>query len=288
MAAATARTGAKRRTRQTRRTNVERSAATRERLIKAAIHCLHKYGYAATSTTLIADTAEVSRGAMLHQFPNKVDLTLAVAEYVINAQRQFYTDELFKLERGRERYVAITRLTWEAWSQPSGIAVIEIMVAARSDPVLSERFPPLARALVRSQRDDIWAIAKSAGITDRDEVDASAQLNLATIRGLCVDLMFTPEPEPIEKAMHLLMKYKNYTADDLIARGAGIDLVLMPRTATSAGEPEDAQLLTELTQTTDALKRKLADAILAEPALRELMQRERPRAADSKKTKTRG
>lgn len=261
-----------RRTKPKRRTNVERSAAMRERLIKAAIFCLHKYGYAATTSSLIADTADVSRGAMLHQFPSRTDLMLGVAEYVINAQRQFYTDELFKLQRGRERYVEITRLTWEAWSQPSGIAVIEIMVATRSDPDLAKRFPPVAHALVRSQRDDIWAIAKSAGITDREEVEASAQLNLATIRGLCVDLMFTPDREPIDKAIALLMKYKNFTADELIARAAGEDLVLMPRSAARPISPEDAELLKSMDKTTAALKLRLADAVLAAPELQQLVR----------------
>jgi len=268
-----------------RRSNSERSAATRERLITAAIHCLHRYGYAATSTTLIARTANVSRGAMIHQFPNKVDLTLAVAEYVIRAQRRFYVDELLKLPRGRPRYVAITRLTWEAWSQPSGIAVIEIMVAARSDPVLSVRFPPLAHALVRSQRDDIWDIARSAGITDRREVEASAQLVLAAIRGLCIDLMFTAERAPIEDAMDHLMDLKALTADRLIARAAGVDLVLTPRPPSEAIDPHDADLLSALDHNTDALKRRLADAIIADPALQELVRRERLKAREARRRK---
>jgi len=54
-----------------RRSNAQRSAETRRRLIKAAITCLHVNGYAATTTVAIADKAKVSRGAMLHQFPTK-------------------------------------------------------------------------------------------------------------------------------------------------------------------------------------------------------------------------
>ena len=51
-----------------RRTQAERSAETRQRLIAAAIDALCRLGYAATSTVLVADNAGVSRGAMLHQF----------------------------------------------------------------------------------------------------------------------------------------------------------------------------------------------------------------------------
>ena len=77
-----------------RRTHEERSATTRRKLIEAAIHCLRTYGYAATSTTLVAEIAHLSRGAMLHQFGTKVDLMLAVAKHVIEVQNQFIAESL--------------------------------------------------------------------------------------------------------------------------------------------------------------------------------------------------
>jgi len=197
------------------RTNVERTAAMRARLISAAIECLHKRGYAASTTHVIAETAKISRGAMLHHFPNKVDLMLTVVEHVVAAQRQHYTEELYKLERGRPRYLEVTSLTWGAWSQPSGIAVIEIMIGARSDPALGERLPPVLNALERTQRDDVWSIAKSFGITDRRAVEASVQLNLAAIRGLCIDLMVRPDRTDVHDAFELLRLYKVDMTDRL-------------------------------------------------------------------------
>jgi len=198
------------------RTNVERTAAMRARLIAAAVECLHQRGYAASTTHMIAETAKISRGAMLHHFPNKVDLMLTVLKHVVAAQRQHYTEELFKLKRGRERYLGVTDLTWGAWSQPSGIAVIEIMIGARSDPVLAERLPPVLNALERTQRNDVWNIAKSAGITDQRAVEAQVQLNLAAIRGLCIDLMVRPDRSDIHDAFELLRLYKIDMAERLM------------------------------------------------------------------------
>ncbi len=40
------------------RTNVERTAAMRARLISAAIECLHQRGYAASTTHMIAETGQ--------------------------------------------------------------------------------------------------------------------------------------------------------------------------------------------------------------------------------------
>ena len=74
-------------TRVPRGPNAERRADTRAKIMDAAVRCLAQYGYAATSTPLVARTAKVSRGSLLHQFPTKVDLvsgqpaTLVRVEY---------------------------------------------------------------------------------------------------------------------------------------------------------------------------------------------------------------
>src|SRR4051812_38293120 len=78
----------------THRTNEERNAETRAKLLKAAIHCLRTYGYVATSITLVAEMAHLSRGAVLYQFGSKVDLMLAVAEYVVKEQNKFMKERV--------------------------------------------------------------------------------------------------------------------------------------------------------------------------------------------------
>jgi AcrR family transcriptional regulator len=65
-----------------RRTQHERSAATRAALIEAARRLWGARGYAAVGTPEIAAEAGVTRGAMYHQFADKAALFLAVAEAV--------------------------------------------------------------------------------------------------------------------------------------------------------------------------------------------------------------
>ena len=65
-----------------RRTQEERSAATREALIGAARKLWGERGYAEVGTPEIATTAGVTRGAMYHQFADKAALFLAVVEVV--------------------------------------------------------------------------------------------------------------------------------------------------------------------------------------------------------------
>ena len=48
-----------------RRTQEERSATTRKRIIDATLHCLSDKGYASTTLSRITKQAGVSRGALL-------------------------------------------------------------------------------------------------------------------------------------------------------------------------------------------------------------------------------
>ena len=66
-----------------RRTQRERSAAMRERLLEAAIDCLYELGYAGTTTIEVAARAGVSRGAQLHHFPTKEHLVTLAVRHVL-------------------------------------------------------------------------------------------------------------------------------------------------------------------------------------------------------------
>ncbi len=64
--------------RPTRRTQADRSAATREALVAAARQLFAAHGYAEVSTDAIVAAAGISRGALYHQFADKTALFEAV------------------------------------------------------------------------------------------------------------------------------------------------------------------------------------------------------------------
>lgn len=65
-----------------RRTQADRSAATRDALIAAARRLFAERGFADVGTDAIATEAGVSRGALYHQFADKVSLFDAVVDQV--------------------------------------------------------------------------------------------------------------------------------------------------------------------------------------------------------------
>ncbi|MFF8290945.1 TetR/AcrR family transcriptional regulator [Streptomyces sp. NPDC016309] len=66
----------------------DRSRATRQRLLAAAVACLAERGWAGSTVSVVAERAGVSRGAAQHHFPTREDLFTAAVEYVAEERSQ--------------------------------------------------------------------------------------------------------------------------------------------------------------------------------------------------------
>lgn len=199
-----------------RGTHAERSASMRKRVIEAAVHCLHSMGYAATTTQQVMETAAVSRGAMLHHFPTKVDLMLAVAQFAAKNQDRMVRQCLGEVPPGIDRYLALTTATWGAMSHPSALALLEIMMATRSDPVLAERLPAFVAAFQAEQGEAVWRLASELGIDDRQMIGDMVRLHTAAMRGLAIELALTGQEEAAGRSMQLLVQYKKLITGGLL------------------------------------------------------------------------
>lgn len=121
----------------------EKSALTRQAILEAAVRCFVEYGYANTTTAMIAEEASVSRGAMMHHFSSRSAVMNAVVGYLhvrrLNEYRALMTDidsPDQKLTRN-----AIRKSVEQVWTYvnlPSFIAYQELLAAARTDKELSQ------------------------------------------------------------------------------------------------------------------------------------------------------
>lgn len=178
--------------RPARRTQAERSATTRARILEAAMHCLYKSGYGATTTVSVAAAAEVSRGAMLHHFPSKADLMLATLNYVLDLNQANLMRAAATFEDPWERYAALADIRLAAAREPAGVAFMEIMVGARSDDAVRSRFSEFQHQISgrREQRLAEWATASGVKVTERDQA-VSHTITLA-IFGLAIEDQINP------------------------------------------------------------------------------------------------
>lgn len=101
-----------------RRTQEERSAATRDALIAAARKLWGLRGYAEVGTPEIATAAGVTRGAMYHQFADKAALFLEVVETV--EQDVMARMGTLVAESGATTPADAIRAAVDAWLEVSG------------------------------------------------------------------------------------------------------------------------------------------------------------------------
>lgn len=186
-----------------RRSQAERSADTRAKLIQAAVTCLFQTGYSATTITTVAEEAGVSRGAMTHQFPAKTDLMLAVVESVFEEDGLTYNETVAKIPPG-DWLIALPEIMWKVISRPSGIAVMEIMLASRSEPELGEKLRALQSEIdVRSHE---WSAQRilAAGLQPHPESEAIHELCVAAVRGLALEATFMNNEANVHRSLRVL------------------------------------------------------------------------------------
>jgi AcrR family transcriptional regulator len=139
--------------RRVRRTQAERSAAMRTRLLDATIECLVTYGYAGITTPRVAELAGVTRGAQIHHFRSKEDLVVAAIEHLAQQRTQAAIREFGRVEASSDPVSTVLDFLWEAHQGPMFIATVELWVAARTDDVLArhiERVEPLVNSTLIS------------------------------------------------------------------------------------------------------------------------------------------
>jgi AcrR family transcriptional regulator len=202
--------------------NAERRAATRAKIMEAAVRCLADFGYAATSTPLVARLAKVSRGSLLHQFPTKVDLIIGVAEYASAARGAKVREHLTPYPEGPDRFLHGVDAVWASLHEPAAIALMEVTIAARSDPELAERYPQFAGDLEASLHRARIRMAQNLGVPERlEEIEAVAHLTRVALNGLAMDSVFIGRTSPDEpKVIALLKDLRQRLVDELKTGGA--------------------------------------------------------------------
>jgi AcrR family transcriptional regulator len=187
-----------------RRSQAERSAATSASLIAATITSLYEKGYAATSTTQVAQLAGVSRGAMLHHYPTKVHLMAATvyatyasdisayqAVSVVDGEQNDYLDRLIDT-------------AWSCFRSPSGIAQTEIWMATRSDVDLASAVLPVHAAIVGQSVQALKSVLHDRVADKTLKADYILTYLVSTLRGLSLQHVLGSPDEELRSGVKML------------------------------------------------------------------------------------
>src|SRR5205085_2185002 len=132
-----------------------KSQRTRARILDAAMRLFGEIGYHAATNAVIADAAELTRGAMLYHFPTREELVEAAVIYIEDERaRLFEAAAAAPPVPGVDAAEHAIDAYWALLHEPAFVAFAELEAAARTDPMLREQLAASQAAFDRAQVGD--------------------------------------------------------------------------------------------------------------------------------------
>lgn len=179
-----------------------RSVATRESVLDAALECLVERGYARTAMADVAERAGVSRGAQLHHFPTRAGLLAATVEHLAERRLAEFRRAWEQRDPVDDAIDAAVDFVWEAYSDPTAYASLELLIAARTDDDLLAHLRPVADRFEKMLEDADLALAQDA--TARQQRSALRKLVVTTMQGLAVMRIVEDDPSYVDAVLGML------------------------------------------------------------------------------------
>ena len=174
------------------RTQSERRAETRGRLLDATIESLIEVGYAGTTIRAVTERAGVSQGAQSHHFPHRVDLVASAFEHLAEQRSARYARQGARA-RGRPGRPACGRCSTcsgSDFSSPLFTVAAKLWVASADDEELRERLIPVERRIYASMAEIAREVAGDLG--GEPGFDRKLAVAMNTIAGLALVREFDP------------------------------------------------------------------------------------------------
>ncbi|MEH2549678.1 AcrR family transcriptional regulator [Bradyrhizobium sp. AZCC 2262] len=185
-----------------RRTQAERSETTRKRLLDAAVKLIRLKGFGGLRTIEVASVAGVSRGALMHHFPSKHALVVAVLTYV---NEMDFAQSTRRAQLARSSKDPIEEIIQDAKNFFFGDHFFIGLAIAMSD----ESTRRLRRETHQFSRQTRFSIEAawldtliSSGIPKQLASDVLA-LTLSAVRGFSVRRLIEDDPEQFSRLMNV-------------------------------------------------------------------------------------
>jgi AcrR family transcriptional regulator len=164
---------------------VEQRRATYLRIVEVAVEALIENGYAATTALAVQKRAGITRGAMLHHFPTREELSTAAVQRLVEMNLEGLREESDSTPRDGDPVIRGIHVLHRASRRKGFATELELWAAARVDAKLraallgTER---VARKQLYEMIDEIFGSEVVARPGYRAMVDMTVQF----IRGLTI------------------------------------------------------------------------------------------------------
>jgi AcrR family transcriptional regulator len=124
------------------RTQEQRSAATKLKLLDATVACLIDLGYRGTTMAAVADRAGLSRGAQLHHFGDRQQIIAAAVVHLADKQLEELQDKAGRLAADGDRPRKALQMLADTVNGPLYAVAVELWVTSRVDSELRTALLP--------------------------------------------------------------------------------------------------------------------------------------------------
>ena len=155
-----------------------KSENTRTVILDATIQCFYDIGYNNTTTEKVAAQAGVSRGAMLHHFPSRLELIKATVLHLHQKRLVLFEEQERRIQDDAEHSLIEEGIDayWKQLHSPLFVVFHELRVAARTDMELKKILIPTIRKF--EQR---WQAVTESVFPDFALSDDFEMANLLTV-----------------------------------------------------------------------------------------------------------
>ena len=183
-----------------------KSQRTRARILDAAMRLFAELGYHAASNAVIADAAQLTRGAMLYHFATREELVeAAIAHIELHRARLFEQAASAPAAPGVDAAELAIDTYWSLLHELPFLAFAELEAAARTDPRLNERLVGARSAFDHAQLggDRIGAMVQAG---DDPRFQTSRDLGRFLLEGLAKGSMTYDEQARRERLLHVIKR----------------------------------------------------------------------------------
>jgi AcrR family transcriptional regulator len=185
-----------------RRTQAERTAATRTQILKAAANLIRRRGYARFRTADVAAEAGMSRGAQLHHFPTKDSLVVATLEYVFEQAQIVSRRRAAAINRPRDLIEAVIEDAREFFFSEHFMVAIDIVLSTSTDDAVRKQILDISRK-ARRPVETSWTEALTASGVPASLAADIVALTLSLVRGMALRTLWDNDPKWFDELFSL-------------------------------------------------------------------------------------
>lgn len=177
----------------------EQRAATRARILAAAVEALIAHGVAGTTTLAVQQRAGIGRGTLLHHFPTHAALLSATVSELVSHNEAAVLTATAVVAPDAEPLARAIRTLAAAAASPSYLAEMELWAVARSNAGLREALGQVERQ-ARPARDRVVARLFEP-VAHRPGCATVVVLTIEYVRGLALSGILRGDPERHERLL---------------------------------------------------------------------------------------